>query len=232
MSIIVSYDTESGENVLLKYKKIISSVFIFNGLSQNSINSFIESSDISIIEYTRGENVIGYEDCLAIMLSGEAVVRSDDGDRSCILRKLVCGDVFGAASVFATKGSMSKISARIRSNIAFIPKCCLEKLISSEYIAAKNYIEFLSNRVAFLNTRIAAFTCGDVRKKIASYIKASAKNNLCIPEMSMQKLAESLDVGRASLYRTLEALCNDNIIVRQGKQIIIIDQEKLENIIK
>ena len=89
-----------------------------------------------------------------------------------------------------------------------------------------NYVRFLSDRIRFLNSKIATFTADSAKSKLMRYLVSQAElqnnpeGNVVLP-VSCQKLAESLNIGRASLYRAFEQLENDGLIRRSGKAVAL-----------
>ena len=49
-------------------------------------------------------------------------------------------------------------------------------------------------------------------------------------DISMSKLAIMLDLGRASLYRALDTLENNNVIIKNKKQIRVVDFKKFDKL--
>ena len=89
-----------------------------------------------------------------------------------------------------------------------------------------NYVRFLSDRIRFLNSKISTFTADSAKSKIMRYLISQAEiqsnpDGNVLLTMSCQKLAEFLNMGRASLYRAFEQLESDGLIRRNGKSVEI-----------
>ena len=54
------------------------------------------------------------------------------------------------------------------------------------------------------------------------------ENNVVSLNISLSQLAKSLNLGRASLYRAMEKMEQDQIISRDKKTICILDRQALE----
>ena len=93
----------------------------------------------------------------------------------------------------------------------------------------ENYLKLLSDKIVYLNRKIAVLTAGSAEKKLASYIYEHMIGSEFIPDTSISELANVLQMGRASLYRALDVLTDKNIIHKQGKRITILDENKLKN---
>jgi len=103
-------------------------------------------------------------------------------------------------------------------------------LLQKDRAFRMNYIRFLSERICFLNTKIACFTAGSPERKLASFLLSgcpdgSDRYSLII---NANSLSEMLNVGRASLYRAFEKMEADGLITKDGKQITVPDKNILK----
>ena len=90
-----------------------------------------------------------------------------------------------------------------------------------------NYIQFLSQRIRILNKRISCFTAGNSEKRLYFFLEGLANEDKIVDlDISMKTLCEMLDIGRASLYRAFEKLEKDNLILKEGKKITILGEQK------
>lgn len=90
------------------------------------------------------------------------------------------------------------------------------------------YIEFLSGRVKYLSRKIDVFTAGSAKSRLAFYINEAAGGvEGAEIKVTLASLALSLDIGRASLYRALDALVADGAIERVGRTIRVKDASAL-----
>ena len=89
---------------------------------------------------------------------------------------------------------------------------------------ALNYIKFLSGRIEFLNLKIDAFTATDAAQKLSLYLYNSTSEET----KNLTELAKRLNMGRASLYRAVEALEKEGIIEKNGKKITVKHRELLK----
>ena len=106
-------------------------------------------------------------------------------------------------------------------------------MIESNHKISLNIIKFLSNRISFLNEKISTFSSDNVEQKFANYILSCLKNIDGLSfEINLKKTAESINSGRASLYRAIDSLSKKSIIKIENKTIFIIDPQGLERIAK
>ena len=90
---------------------------------------------------------------------------------------------------------------------------------------AVNFAEFLVGRVLFLNKKIASLAGYSAGSRLTMYIEDNASMRDGVMQLtlpcSLTDFAEMLGVGRASLYRTLDAMEAEGKITRRGRNIII-----------
>ena len=92
---------------------------------------------------------------------------------------------------------------------------------------ARNYIAFLSERIQFLNEKIGSFTAPTARVRLARWLAAQTSP---VQVKSYMALANELNVGRASLYRALDALASQGVLKRQGACITVMDPVALHRV--
>ena len=88
------------------------------------------------------------------------------------------------------------------------------------------YLQFLAERVYFLNGKIRAFTAGSAERRLALWL-AEHPEKQPFPTGSLTALAKTLDIGRASLYRALDKLENEGAILRDGRRITVLAADNL-----
>ncbi len=92
----------------------------------------------------------------------------------------------------------------------------------------KSYIQYLSDRIYFLNDRIDEFTASNIVGRLAMYIdEASNGRDKFKLNVSVITLSKQLDIGRSSLYRAFDRLEEIGAIKKDGKEIAILNREKL-----
>lgn len=217
-----------------QYQDIILSQKLFARCDPKLIKDNIISSG-DIITFRSGEAMDNGERAVGILLSGRGVIYSADKDRQTLLRFISPGDAVGVAGLFADKAPNTRIYAcgDGKSEMFFVGRQAFENLMNAESNGCfrTNLIKFLSDRVAFLNSRIDCVTGGSAERRLALFLKNSLISDSGEIDigMSMTALAHALDIGRASLYRAFDSLTGDGVILRDGKNIKIISRESLDN---
>ncbi len=174
-----------------------------------------------------------YTRSLVIIIKGKAAVTKTSGNAEVLMSFLSKGDIFGMATLFYEKENyLTKITALEKVTMAVIEKENLMKIFAGYPNVSENYITILSEKIHFLNKKISTYTKQETIQKVASFILQNAnedKTQAALP-YSITTVAEALNVGRASVYRSFECLENDGIISRNGKNVIINNLTALENI--
>ena len=170
---------------------------------------------------------------LAYIYKGTASVLSDSTDKCVLLRNLSCGDVIGASTLYSeSRGYSTVIRAEKNCSVLLIPEEHLKRIISGSTAAAENYIRYLTERICFLNRKITAFTAGSAEARLAVYLSGlpmDSENTVTLP-CSLSELADMLNMGRASLYRSLDSMTESGILLREGKKITLLKPDALHNI--
>ncbi len=219
--------------------RVLANTFLFSGISPADIDESVpflseciclQYSDNCTIQSAR-EPVAG----IAVMTIGTADVLSDSSSSAVRLRTIHAGEIFGAAALYTTEQRYETvIRARGDCQILLIPEETVKRLIVASGQLAVNYIRFLSERICFLNQKITAFTAGSAEAKLAVYLSElpHSPDGKCSLLLSMSALADSLGMGRASLYRALDKFETGGLISREGKDIRILDEAALEAVFR
>ena len=216
------------------YKNIILSQKLFEGCNSEMIADIVLSNG-TLLNFRSGEAMESDERAVGILLSGRGVIYSSDKGRQTLLRFISPGDAVGVAGLFAEMAPNTRICAcgDGKSEMFFVGRKAFEQLMATEPDGRfrTNLIGFLSDRVTFLNSKIDFVTGGSAERRLVMFLKHSTvKNNGEIEiGMSMTALAHALDIGRASLYRAFDSLAEDGIISRDGKTVVILSPEALDN---
>lgn len=217
----------------------ISSLFLFHGMNFEEMNRIYHILEKTVIQtYGDGEILLSAKEDpigLAVLLAGSAQILSGDEKHPALLRTMSAGDSFGAASLFSgEKGYRTCVRALEDCRVLYLPTVLVQEICLHEPAAAQNYIIFLSNRIAFLNRKITAYTAGSALERLVLYLLhlplgPDGSWKLDVP---YAKLSDQLGVGRASLYRAMDSLCADGLIQREKKKVTPLQMEKLKLMIQ
>ena len=166
-----------------------------------------------------------FRSAIAIILSGSAQVRGNSG---VLMNLLGPGDCFGVAALFhPVKEYVTTVSARTAVSLVFITDRQLTDLFERCPQCAVNYISFLSRRICFLNRRIESYTAPSALAGLGLWLLEQEKDGKVIVSQGYTQLAQLLNMGRASLYRSFDLLVEKGAIMRQERTIHILDRQRL-----
>lgn len=218
-----------------KYGVVLKGIFLFNGIPEEIVDNVYVSSECECVEFLPGEIVFSkhrYRKSLGVVVMGELRAVRQGVNSMILLNSFTQGGVFGAAGLFTEeKEYVSEIRAARKSRVVFLPETLLRELFAQYPLITENYICYLSERIRFLNDKIGSFTGGSAERRVSAFLldmasKAeAAKFHLAITYTNM---AESLNIGRASLYRAMDSLEASGLISRVGKEISILNASGLQ----
>lgn len=206
--------------------KKLSETDIFRNASEEELSSMLKSGG-EIIDYKSGEEICSPNSLsgkMCIVISGMAEVFSTENNDGTLLRRLGDNDIFGVCNLFSREKFVSRIIAKGKCKVLFISEKSFGELIESNRDVLYAYIEFLSNRIRFLNRKISYLTAGSAERRLAVYLASFESENVCTG-LTLSALSDMLNVGRASLYRAFERLENDGYIRRDGANFFVLDRD-------
>ena len=216
--------------------ELVSKTELFRGLPPSVLTRILAVSDCTAAEYEKNEVVYdktNFYRSLGIVLEGRLRVTKENADkRPIVMSTLQRGAIFGAAALFNSEPEYAtKLTAIERSRVLFLPQRLIKRMIEREPDIAENYIRYLSERILFLNRKIYFLTAGTAEQRLAGFLL----DNLAVGEfsempMTMHRLADALNMSRASLYRAFDELTASGAVSKQGKLVCINNAELLKNL--
>lgn len=210
---------------------VLHSLKLFEGVDREILSSSLASGDIEIWEYDAGDVIFSPSDKrkkATVFLSGSAEVYSADEGRSLLLRSFSRGNVAGVSNLFSPDDFSSRVIAVKKCEVLEFSPEGFGKIIESDKRAMYNFVAFLSGKIRYLNRKIVTLTAGSAERRLAYFLDTSVPENAtATPEITVQmnSLCEMLNLGRASLYRAADKLCEEGFIARNGKTIKVIDRD-------
>ena len=198
---------------------------LFNLAQEQTICSLFDKEKFTISSYKKNEDIFTpevFSKCLAVILSGAASVYKNHT----LMSILSPGAIFGMSVLFyEAEDFPTTVKARENCRVLFITKEQLIEIFRTDPITTQNYITILSERIHYLNTKIENLTEQSPAQKLLIYLEAFSDKNsqdeFTLP-ISLSELANSLSIGRTSLYRAFEELEANNKLVKNGKKIRLI----------
>lgn len=197
--------------------------FLFDGLTENELN-LIKNKFSKKIKYQYGDEMYRCGQ-IGILTTGKGrIIRKNDIGISVTMRNISAGDIFGMASVFGEwQENFSSITAATVCEVVYISENNLKQIFSEYPQTAINYIQFLSDRIRFLNRKIDTFSADSSDEKLFEFLLSNVdSDNYVSLDYGMAELARRLKIGRSSLYRSIEALEKNNLISRDKNKFKIL----------
>ena len=197
-------------------------VFLFRGLSDEEQTALLREAPPPE-RFEKGAIIYSahrFRRAVGVVQRGEVLILRD----AAVLNRLDAGAVFGAAALYGEQEQyVTEIQAATACEIRFFDEALLRQWMQRDFRIAENYIGFLSDRIRFLNQRIASFTAGDTEQRVLTFLRQHTdESGLVTLPHSMSELSKMLDMGRTSLYRALDTLTANGQIRRDGKFIYIL----------
>lgn len=175
--------------------------------------------------FSRGQVLDGYLRKLGIVIKGRLSVFSESGT---LLNQLQPGNMFGVSTVFTGYSShITRISAAVNSTVLFLREEELAAVFAEDFSVNRSYLSFLTDRIRFLNGKIDLFSASTAGEKLRLYLLHLRRDSPEVEVEPLARLGNTLGMGRASLYRSIEKLEEEGILSRNGR-LWHIDWEKLE----
>jgi len=199
---------------------------LFSGMEEKEVRDILDGTGILRKIYRKGEWVYRPHDFsrkLGILLSGAISVSKGAFPVS----RLKPGDLFGAAALYNEEPDyVTTLYAAADCVVLLISQERVEDLLDARPLVRRNYIRYLSGRIRFLSGKMEELTGPTAEAKVFHYLAQRAREGRVELDCSLTELAKRLSIGRASLYRVLDALEEEKRIKRSGKRIFLLKQGK------
>ena len=206
-------------------RAVLPGCFLFAGVPEGEAMAALAGCG-SIRRCERGEVVLSpqrFTPMLGVVLQGRLEARNDH----VLLMVLGPGRCFGVAGLWSgAEEYVSTVRAQKESLLYTFSRADLTALFSRCPQTLQNYLAFLSDRIVFLNQKVALYSCQSVEGKVYAYFKQQAAAG-CPQKINSSELGRLLGVGRASLYRAFEALQARGLIRKEGKTVTVLHAEEV-----
>ena len=213
---------------------VIKSDKILGYADKNNLEKCFDKQNVYAENFAAGDTIYSPE-CrqrqIGIILEGRAAVEPTNSNEKVLLKILSERDMFGVANLYASElPFISVIIAKSTCRVLFIDADAFRALLESDAKAMRAYLEFMSRKIVFLNKKISTLTAGTTEKKLAFFLAENQHGGKFSSQIPMTTIAETLSIGRASLYRALDSLEAQGLIRRDGKTVFIPDKDALLSI--
>ena len=197
---------------------------LFKGMKEDELAGLLSFEGCSICDFPAGKMLPG--DCMLVVLSGSVTIEKLTSDgRYLLMREARPPEALNVSRAFSPDEDISRLTAGKGCRVLFMEGGFVSEALRRGGGFAVNFAEFLVGRVLFLNKKIASLAGYSASSRLTMYIEDNASIQDGVMQLrlpcSLTDFAELLGVGRASLYRTLDAMEAEGKITRRGRNIII-----------
>lgn len=201
-----------------KIMLLLKSNRIFKNTDEKILEDVINNYG-AVASYPKGEQILkkGSSGFLCLIIKGEARVSKAET----VISHLNEGDIYGAPFLYNKISTFSNVITTLTPlKVLIIEKKGIDLLIETDKHFAFSYIEYLSERISFLNGKIEGYTKPSAEEKLLLYLENNIKqDDNCYITVPMTELSDVLGISRASLYRVMDNLAASGKISRDGKKI-------------
>lgn len=199
---------------------------LFQGLPRETVLTDLETLNCERRTYRKGEVLYAphtFSRSLGILLRGTVGVTKG----SLPVSFLRPGDLFGAAALYNQEPDyVTTLTARTDCAVLLLSQETMDAIMARRPQVGRNYVTYLSTRIRFLSGKLEELAGPTAEGKVAHYLMARAEAGRVTPDCSLTELAGRLGMGRATLYRALDALEAEGNLRREGKTFILIGYGK------
>lgn len=197
---------------------------MFEGLNESEKAEII--SEFSEVKSYRAGEIIysaqSFFNAVCFIVSGEAFAETDNSGRL-RMNTFKSGTCFGAAAVFGGGDRyVSTVTAKTDVEVVFLTECRLKEIFLKYPVTALSYIEFLSDRIRFLNAKFGVISSPSAEDTVYNYLLTLETDGYARLPVGMTALSKMLGLGRATLYRSFDALEREHKIERENDIIRVI----------
>lgn len=223
---------------IIELQTFLQNKTIFKGLTKEELDRVV--GIMGTREFKRNE-VIFLEgdpgDCLYLVLAGEVRIfkLSPDG-REKTLALIGVGDFFGEMALIEAKARSASAGTLTKVKLAVLHRDHFNELIYEHPEIALKMIVQLAERLRRANQQIESLAFQDVRERLIQFIlqyATLAEDGSCVVarKVTHQEIANLIGSSRESVTRMLGQLQDEGYITFDGKMIVILDRDRLENLI-
>lgn len=237
-----------------KAVEILSESALFRGLNNEELEELLGADCSRIREFSADQRVFDEGDRpehIMVLMSGSVLIARDTitGKRILLTRVGKPGGIFGEIYVFSNLEAYDMFGeAQADSTVLFLSVRAFEpgqvpglgRRISE--IISRNLTGIFAQKAYGMNRRLRILASSSIREKIARFLleQGSAEKTGTDPAealscgdsirvMAREEMADYLNVTRPSLSRELSSMAKEGILEVDGREIRILDEEKLED---
>lgn len=209
-----------------KSMDILSTCPLFNGMSPMEIGHLLSQEGCRLVHYPAG-STIPSERGMMMLLTGSVLIEKQSADGHYLrMREVWPPQAINVSALLAQPPrEVSRLSTPDGCRAVELSRALVTQALMEGGTFSVNLVEFLLGRVVFLNKKITALSGHTAASRLELYLAENAVQKDGVSQVqlpfSLSEFAEHLCVGRASLYRTLDAMEQQGRIRRKGRTIYL-----------
>ena len=216
--------------------ELLQSVSIFWDLNENSLGHI---ADKMVAKHFENGNYIFLEDsegeqCFFVLKGSVKVTRLSKDGREVILAMLNEGDFFGEMSLLDGESRSANVIALEKTKVLTLDRNDFIAVVNDYPQIAVQLLKELARRLRKSDRQIASLSLSDAEKRIALCIIRFAdeqgviqNGKVSIPKTPIQQdIANMAGTSRETVSRALGLLEKEDLIERNGRELIILDYKK------
>ena len=216
--------------------ELLQSVSIFWDLNENDLGHI---ADKMVAKHFENGNYIFLEDsegeqCFFVLEGSVKVTRLSKDGREVILAMLNEGDFFGEMSLLDGESRSANVIALEKTKVLTLDRNDFIAVVNDYPQIAVQLLKELARRLRKSDRQIASLSLSDAEKRIALCIIRFAdeqgviKNGkVSIPKTPIQQdIANMAGTSRETVSRALGLLEKEDLIERNGRELIVLDYKK------
>ena len=216
--------------------ELLQSVSIFLDLNENDLGHI---ADKMVAKHFENGNYIFLEDsdgeqCFFVLEGSVKVTRLSKDGREVILAMLNEGDFFGEMSLLDGESRSANVIALEKTKVLTLDRNDFIEVVNDYPQIAVQLLKELARRLRKSDRQIASLSLSDAEKRIALCIIRFAdeqgviqNGKVSIPKTPIQQdIANMAGTSRETVSRALGLLEKEDLIERNGRELIILDYKK------
>ena len=216
--------------------ELLQSVSIFWDLNKNDLGHI---ADKMVAKHFENGNYIFLEDsegeqCFFVLEGSVKVTRLSKDGREVILAMLNEGDFFGEMSLLDGESRSANVIALEKTKVLTLDRNDFIAVVNDYPQIAVQLLKELARRLRKSDRQIASLSLSDAEKRIALCIIRFAdeqgvihNGKVSIPKTPIQQdIANMAGTSRETVSRALGLLEKEDLIERNGRELIILDYKK------
>lgn len=223
------------ENIHLSDKQIaiIHKIPLFRGVSDEFKSGLLDRLDYFVVEIKKNQEIIRQDTIcnhLHILLEGNLEVNIIDVSGNKIkVENIVAPRSFATPHLFDGNNIFPATFTVVEDGLLLkATRESVFKLISSEPELLKNFLRLSGNCNACTVSRLRILSYKSIRSRFVYYLLENKKDsNISILQHNQTQLAEYMGVSRPALATEIKKMCDEGLILVDGRNVEVLSQSAL-----